>query len=61
LREQFRELRRDPGNGLFMFTYSHQEARRWFFELLKFGVYSPDLEKLCAIDGAEQAETDEED
>jgi hypothetical protein len=28
--------------------------------MLTFGVYSPDLEKLCVIDGAKQAETDEE-
>jgi RNA polymerase sigma factor (sigma-70 family) len=60
LREQFKELRRVPGEGFILFTYSHQEAGRWFFELLKFGVYSPDLEKLCAIDGVEQAESDEE-
>jgi hypothetical protein len=60
LREQFKKLRRDRGNGFILFTYSHQVAERWFLELLRFGVYSPDLETLCAIDGAQQAETDEE-
>ena len=33
---------------------------RYFFELLKYGVYSPDLEKLHPIEGAQQAETDEQ-
>jgi hypothetical protein len=60
LRNQFRELRRVPDNGYFLLTYSHREARRWFVEMLKFGVYSPDLETLCAIDGTQQAETDDE-
>jgi DNA-directed RNA polymerase specialized sigma24 family protein len=60
LRDQFKRLRKDPGNGFFLFTHSHREASRWFFALLQYGVYSPDLEKLYAIDGAEQAETDEE-